>query len=297
MPLPFVRWSRGARLGSGAPVAVASQPRDRLREALAVTDALLIDRDDRGVVTLTLNRPEVRNAFNSDLMQAMGDAVDDLAADRDVRALVLTGAGTVFSAGADLNWMSALKDYTFEENVADSRRFEAMLRAVDDFPAPTVARVNGHALGGAAGLLGCVDMTVAVRGSLFGFTEVRLGIAPAMISAYVQPRIGTAHARRYFLTGERFDADRALQLGLVGEVCEADDLDATCDRLLDQLLAAGPRAQRETKRLIRQIDQLGRDDSRELRLELIARLRVADEGQEGMRAFFDKRPAGWVPEA
>ncbi|MFA9445530.1 enoyl-CoA hydratase-related protein [Egicoccus sp. AB-alg6-2] len=260
-----------------------------------MTDALLIDRDDRGVVTLTLNRPDVRNAFNGALMQAIGESVDELAADPEVRVLVLTGAGPVFSAGADLNWMASMRDYTFEENVADSRRFEAMLRAVDDFPAPVVARVNGHALGGAAGLLGCVDLAVAVRGSLFGFTEVRLGIAPAMISAYVQPRIGTSQARRYFLTGERFDADRALTLGLVSEVCEADDLDTTCGRIVSELLAAGPGAQRETKQLIRQIDRLGRDESRELRLELIARLRVSAEGQEGMGAFFDKRPAAWIP--
>jgi methylglutaconyl-CoA hydratase len=248
-------------------------------EATVSDDALLIDR----------------NAFNADLMAAIGDTVAELGRDPDVRALVVTGSGPVFSAGADLTWMSAMRDYTFEENVADSRRFEAMLRAVDDFPAPTVARVNGHALGGAAGLLGCVDIAVAVRGSLFGFTEVRLGIAPAMISAYVQPRIGTAQARRYFLTGERFDADRAHQLGLVSEVCEADDLDATCARILDELLAAGPSAQRETKRLIRAIDGLARDDSRDLRVELIAKLRVADEGQEGMTAFFEKRRPAWVP--
>lgn len=262
-----------------------------------MSEALLIDRDERGVVTLTLHRPEVRNAFDSDLMQTLADAVDDLATDPDVRVLVLTGAGSVFSAGADLNWMSSLVDYTFEENVADSRRFEAMLRAVDDFPAPTVARVNGHALGGAAGLLACVDIAVAVRGSLFGFTEVRLGIAPALISAYVQPRIGTSQARRYFLTGERFDADRAKELGLVSEVCEAEDLDEVFGGVVSQLLAAGPIAQREAKQLIRQIDRLDRDDSRQLRLELIARLRVSDEGQEGMHAFFDKRRPAWVPQA
>ena len=262
-----------------------------------MSDALLIDRDDRGVVTLTLHRPEVRNAFDAGLMQAIARTVDELATDPDVRVLVLTGAGTVFSAGADLNWMSAMKDYGFEENVADSRGFEAMLRAVDEFPAPTVARVNGHALGGAAGLLGCVDLAVAVRGSLFGFTEVRLGIAPAMISAYVQPRIGTSNARRYFLTGERFDADRAFHLGLVSEVCEADALDATVNGLVTELLAAGPIAQRETKQLIRRVDRLDRDGSRDLRLELIARLRVSPEGQEGMQAFFDRRPAAWVPPA
>jgi methylglutaconyl-CoA hydratase len=166
-----------------------------------------------------------------------------------------------------------------------------MLRAIDEFPAPVVARVNGHAIGGAAGLLGCVDVAVAVRGAKLAFTEVRVGIAPAMISAYVQPRIGVRHARRYFLTGERFDADRALHIGLVSDVCAREDLDATVGDVVAQLLAAAPGAQRETKALIREIDRLDREASQELRLELIARLRAGEEGQEGMRAFFDKRPA------
>jgi methylglutaconyl-CoA hydratase len=259
-----------------------------------VSDDLRQDRDDRNVVTLTLARPEVRNAFNADLMQAITEAVTELAQDDSVRALVLTGAGKAFSAGADLNWMSAMVDYTFDENVTDSRRFEAMLRAVHDFPAPTIARVNGHALGGAAGLLGCVDIAVAVRGAWFGFTEARLGIVPAMISAYVQPRIGVGNARRYFLTGERFDTDRAFHLGLVHEVCEPDELDETTERILGEVLAAGPQAQREVKQLIAAIDAAADlDASEQLRVELISRLRVGDEGQEGMRAFFDKRPPAW----
>jgi methylglutaconyl-CoA hydratase len=259
-----------------------------------VSDDLRLERDRRGVATLTLDRPHVRNAFDAGLMQAITDRVGDLARDDTVRALVVTGAGSVFSAGADLNWMSAMAAYTFEENVADSRRFEGMLRAVHDFPAPTLARVNGHALGGAAGLLGCVDIAVAVRGARFGFTEARLGLVPAMISAYVQPRIGVGNARRYFLTGERFDADRAFHLGLVHEVCEPDDLDATVDRVLTEVLAAGPQAQRDVKRLIAAIDAAeDLDASERLRVELISRVRVGDEGQEGMRAFFDKRPPRW----
>jgi methylglutaconyl-CoA hydratase len=259
-----------------------------------VSDDLRQQRDRRGVVTLTLDRPEVRNAFDADLMQAITDAVTALAGDETVRALVLTGAGKAFSAGADLNWMSAMVDYSFDENVADSRRFERMLRAVHDFPAPTLARVNGHALGGAAGLLGCVDIAVAVRGAWFGFTEARLGLVPAMISAYVQPRIGVGNARRYFLTGERFDADRAFHLGLVHEVCDPEQLDATVERVLTEVLAAGPQAQREVKRLIAAIDAAeDLDASERLRVELISRVRVGDEGQEGMRAFFDKRPPGW----
>jgi methylglutaconyl-CoA hydratase len=259
-----------------------------------VSDDLRQQRDRRGVVTLTLDRPEVRNAFDAGLMQAITDAVTALADDETVRALVLTGAGKAFSAGADLNWMSAMVDYSFDENVADSRRFEGMLRAVHDFPAPTLARVNGHALGGAAGLLGCVDIAVAVRGAWFGFTEARLGLVPAMISAYVQPRIGVGNARRYFLTGERFDADRAFHLGLVHEVCDPDALDATVERVLTELLAAGPQAQREVKRLIAAIDAAeDLDASERSRIELISRVRVGDEGQEGMRAFFAKRPPGW----
>jgi methylglutaconyl-CoA hydratase len=249
---------------------------------------LLVDRDERNVVTLTMNRPEVRNAFGPDLMRALIAALEDLAKDDAVRAVVLTGAGKAFSAGADLTWMSSIVDNSFEENVEDSRGFERMLRAVYDAPMPVLARVNGHALGGAAGLLGCVDIAVAVRGAKFGFTEAKLGIAPAMISAYVQPRIGLANAHRYFLTGGIFDADRAREIGLVQEVCDPDDLDATFDAALDEVLAAGPNAQRETKALVRAIDASnGPDDSEQFRVELISRLRASDEAQSRIRAFLE----------
>ncbi len=258
---------------------------------------LRTDRDERGVVTLTLDRPQARNAFSAELMRAIASRVEELEHDETVRALVLTGAGSAFSAGADLTWMSSLKDNTFEENVEDSRHFERMLRVVNDFPAPTLARVNGHAIGGAAGLLACVDVAVAARGAKIGFSEARLGLAPAMISAYVQQRIGTGHARRYFLSGELFDADRAFAIGLVHEVCEPDDLDATFARVLAEMLKAGPRAQRETKRMIAAVAEAGSlDASEQLRLETIARLRVAEEGQAGMSAFFDKRPPPWIPD-
>jgi methylglutaconyl-CoA hydratase len=223
--------------------------------------------------------------------------VRDLGEDPSVRVIVLTGAGRVFSAGADLAWMGAMAGYSFEENVADSRGFEAMLRTVHDAPVPVVARVNGHALGGAAGLLGCVDVAVAVRSARFGFTEARLGLAPAMISAYVQPRIGVAAARRYFLTGERFDAERAQALGLVHEVCDDEALDATVDRIVDDLLVAGPQAQRAIKPLIQAVAAAADPDTTEqLRLELISRLRVSEEGQEGLAAFFEHRRPRWAPE-
>ena len=255
---------------------------------MAQTDHLLITRDERDVVTLTMNRPDVRNAFGPELMRGLVDAMEDLADDATVRAVVLTGAGKAFSAGADLTWMSSIVDNTFEDNVEDSRGFERMLRAVYDAPMPVIARVNGHALGGAAGILGCVDIAVAVRGAKFGFTEARLGLAPAMISAYVQPRIGLANAHRYFLTGGIFDADRAQAMGLVQEVCEPDDLDAAFGAVVDEVLGAGPQAQRETKALVRAIDATtGPDDSEQFRVELISRLRASDEAQERIRAFLE----------
>lgn len=261
-----------------------------------MAEPLRTDRDERGVVTLTLDRPEARNAFSGELMRALAAAVDDLRDDPQLRALVLTGEGSAFSAGADLTWMSGLKESSFEENVEDSRHFERMLRAVDDFPAPTVARVNGHAIGGAAGLLACVDVAVAVRGARIGFSETRLGLAPSMIAPYVQARIGPGHTRRYFLSGELFDAEQARAIGLVHEVCDPDELDAAVGQVLGALLRAGPRAQRETKRLLADVAAAGNaaQATERDRLETIARLRVGEEGQAGMAAFFAKRSPPWV---
>lgn len=255
-----------------------------------VTDEqdLLIDRDERGVVTLTLNRPEVRNAFSEAMMRGLVEVFEDVADDDEVRAVVLTGNGKAFSAGADLKWMSSLLDGSFDDHVEDSRGFERMLRAVHDAPMPVLAKVNGHALGGASGLLGCVDIAVAATGARFGFTEVKLGLVPAMISAYVQPRIGLANARRYFLTGEIFDTHTAHRIGLVHEVCEPEQLDATFDAILGEVLFAGPQAQREIKPLIAAIDASdGPAATEQLRVELISRIRTSDEAQLRMRAFLD----------
>ena len=262
-----------------------------------MSDPLRISRDTRGVVTLTMDRPEVRNAFGPDLMGALADAFTGLADDPAVRAVVLTGEGPAFSAGADLNWMRSMVDYSYDEQVADSRQLDALFATVDVFPAPVVARVNGHALGGATGLIACADIAVAVRGAKLGFTEARLGLAPAVISTYVLPKIGLSNARRYFLTGEVFDADVALAMGLVHEVCDPDDLDATTEDLLQRILAAGPQAQRAIKRLIPEVAAaVTREASAAATVPVIARLRVSDEGQAGMQAFFDRRPAPWAPE-
>lgn len=256
-------------------------------------EVLRRERDPRGVLRLTLDRPELRNAFSEDLQAALADAFEQL--DERTRVVVLTGTGSAFSAGADIRWMRAAAGNSFDDNVADSRRFEAMLAAVDRCPVPVIARVNGHALGGAVGLVACADVTIAVADATFGFTEVRLGLAPAMISHYVLRRTGLGPARRYFLTGERFDADRAARIGLIDEVvADQAALDGAIDALVDAILEGAPAAQRETKALAHRLAAAGDpDETVDDRVELIARLRVGEEGQEGLGAFLDKRRPTW----
>ncbi len=255
---------------------------------------LNVRRDERGVVTVTLDRPDVRNAFDAELIDRIRETFEDLVDDDGVRIVVLTGAGGIFCAGADLNWMSGMVDYSLDENIADSRDFDAMLRAVNDCPRPVVARVNGHAFGGGTGLIACADISIGVEGALFGFTEVRLGLAPAVISPYVLPRIGPGPARRLFLTGERFDAGEAHRIGLLTEVCSPDKLDDRVSDVVGDLLAGGPHAQAESKRLVREVSAASTPaEAADITVEMIARLRVSQEGQEGMQAFFDKRDPRW----
>jgi len=248
---------------------------------------------------LTLARPEVRNAFDEVLIGELKDAFATLRAEfeRDVagapRALVITGEGAAFCAGADMNWMKRSIQFSRKENEADARRFAEMLRALDELPIPTLARVNGACLGGGMGLLACCDIVVAVDSADFGFTEVRLGIAPAVISTFVLPKIGPAAARRYFLTGEVFKAPVARGIGLVHEVVPADGLDAAVAGLLDALRGNGPNAVAAAKRLIREGMALGRDASIEHTVRAIAGLRASPEGQEGLGAFLEKRPPSW----
>ncbi len=259
---------------------------------------LRLDRDG-AVARLTLARPEVRNAFDDVLIGEIGDACAMLRAEseRDVaaapRAVVITGDGVAFCAGADMNWMRRSARYTREENEADARRFAGVLRALDELPIPTIARVNGTCLGGGMGLISCCDMVVAVENADFGFTEVRLGIAPAVISTFVLPKIGPAAARRYFLTGEIFKAPVARAMGLVHEVTDADGLDATVERLVAALRGNGPNAVAAAKRVIREGMSLSRDESIEHTARTIAGLRTSPEGQEGLGAFLEKRRPSW----
>ena len=238
---------------------------------------------DGPVLRITLARPERRNAFDARLIAALHEAFGDVG---DARAVVLAGDGPNFCAGADVEWQRTSIELTLDENAEDALRLYRMLEAVDSCPAPVVARVHGYALGGGCGLTACADFAVAAPDAVFGFPEVKLGIIPAVISPFVFDRIGAARARRYFLTGERFDAETALHIGLVGEI--ADDLDEAVDRVVAELLSSGPEAVRAAKRLARERRPTGDELAR-----LAARMRSSPEGQEGLRAFLEKRPAAW----
>jgi methylglutaconyl-CoA hydratase len=232
---------------------------------------------------ITIARPERRNAFDAALIAELAAAFSDVG---DARVVLLAGDGPSFCAGADVDWQRSAIDLSYDENVEDAMRLYGMMEAIDGCPAPVVARVQGYALGGGSGVVACCDVAIAGEDAVFGFSEVKLGIIPAVISPFVVPRIGTGAARRYFLTGERFDARTALRIGLVHEV--TGDLDAAVDRVVEELLTSGPNAAREAKRLVRE-QPTGVDTA-----HIAARLRTSPEGQDGLRAFLERRKPGWV---
>ena len=237
------------------------------------------------ILRITLARPERRNAFDAELIRELAEAFVDVGRSR---AVVLAGEGASFSAGADVDWMRSSADLSYEENLADANALRGMLEAIDRCPAPVISRVQGHALGGGCGLVACSDIAVAADDAIFGFSEVKLGIVPAMISPFALAKIGPSAARRYFVTGEQFDAHTALRIGLVHEA--ARDLDAALERVLAEVLSAGPKAARAAKRLV-----LERPDGPET-ARSIAERRTSDEGQEGLHAFLEKRRPNWFPE-
>jgi methylglutaconyl-CoA hydratase len=234
------------------------------------------------VLRIAMARPQRRNAFDAALIDELAAAFAGVG---EARAVVLSGDGPSFSAGADVEWMRSSVDLSYEENLADALRLRAMLDAIDSCPAPVVARVQGHALGGGCGLVACSDIVIAEPTAQFAFSEVKLGIVPAVISPFALAKIGPAAARRYFVTGERFSADVALRIGLVTEV--AEDLDDAVGRVVAELLSAGPAAARAAKELAR--GPLGPEET----AKRIAAHRTSAEGQEGLRAFLEKRPPGW----
>lgn len=261
-----------------------------------MTDQLKQELDGNGVLTLTLNRPDVHNAFGDELIAELSDVFERTDDDPQVRAIVLTGAGSSFSAGADMNWMRSMVGAGAEENEQDALRLARMLRRLNYHGKPTVARINGPAMGGGVGLIACCDITIAADSARFGLTEVRLGLVPAVISPYVFRRIGEGNARRYFLTGERFDAQRAREMGLVQDVVSATDLDTAVRLRLEDLLQGGSQALRQAKKLVysvANIDATRQRQGDQDNARLIARLRVSEEGQEGLTAFLDKREPAW----
>jgi len=273
------------------PAPPTTPPGDRPRAASTI--ALEI-RDS--IALLALDRPDVHNAFNAELIRDMTDALVALDRDKSVRAVVLLGAGRSFCAGADLNWMRESAGYTAAQNLADARGLARLLSTLDGLSKPTIARVHGAAYGGGVGLVACCDIAIASQDAMFAFSEAKLGIIPATISPYVVEAIGARHARRYFVTCERFSAAEAFRIGLVHDLALPEELDARINEVLGALLLAGPRAQGECKALIRAvahrpIDESVIDDT----AKRIAKVRTTPEGEAGIAAFLDKRAAPWVP--
>jgi methylglutaconyl-CoA hydratase len=261
-----------------------------------MTDSVLCERRG-GAAWLILNRPQVHNAFDDTLIAALTDALEGVDADPAVHRVVLTGNGSCFSAGADLNWMRGMASASAQENLDDSLRLARLMRTLQFLSKPTVARVNGAAYGGGVGLVACCDIAIGVDTAKFALSEVKLGLVPAVISPYVVAAIGLREARRLFITGEVFEADTAARIGLLHAVVGGSELDEAIERQLYLLAKAGPQAQREAKQLALRVG--GSDVAQAERIdtanaELIARLRTSEEGQHGLGAFLDKRAPRWV---
>jgi methylglutaconyl-CoA hydratase len=248
---------------------------------------------ENGLATVSLNRPELHNAFDPAMIDELTSCFNDLAADSSVRIVVLTGAGRSFCAGADLQWMRDSLAWSYDENLADAERLTAMYETIDSLPKPLVGRINGPAIGGGAGLVACCDIAIAVEGATFGFTEVKLGLLPAVIARYVVSKIGSGHARALFVTGARFDAGRALSLGLVHRVVPAGDLDTAVQATVDELWTSGPLAAADAKALLAVLARLTEGERRAYTVAAIAAARTGAEGQAGLAAFLDKRSPPW----
>jgi methylglutaconyl-CoA hydratase len=248
---------------------------------------------DGDVARVVLNRPDVRNAFNDRMLEDLLEVFAAVRDDPGIRIAVLTGEGDSFCAGADLHWMKRVVDYTYEENYEDSLRLANMLREVYTCPKPVIGRVNGAAIGGGTGVVAVCDIAVASDEAVFAFTETKLGLTPAAISPYLLKRMGERNLREYFLTGERFSASRAAEMGLVNAVVPASELDAAVDARIAMVRTGGPGALAVSKELICGIAERSLEENGPYTAEVISRLRISEEGQEGMSAFLDKRKPRW----
>jgi methylglutaconyl-CoA hydratase len=257
---------------------------------------IAVERSFQGkVATVTMKRAEVHNAFNAQLIQDLQAAFSDLSTDEKLHAVVLTGDGPSFSAGADLSMMKASATFSQEQNLSDSLRLADLFDMINRCPCPVVARVNGTAMGGGAGLISVCDIVIAAESARLAFSEVKLGIAPAVISPYVIRKIGETNARVLFVTGERFSAMRGCEIGLVHTVVPLEELDAALEKVLRELLSSGPQALRACKTLALNVGHMDHETARKYTAETISALRVSAEGQEGLRSFLEKRKPNWIP--
>jgi methylglutaconyl-CoA hydratase len=254
--------------------------------------SILVSRDGP-ILRLTLNRPDVRNAFDEEVVRSLTAHATEAADDRSIRAVVLAGEGKAFCAGADLAWMSKAIAYSHAENLADAEDLARMIERLDTLPMPLIGRVQGAVLGGGVGLTAVCDIVIAAEDAVFGLSEVRLGILPAVVSPYVVRKMGISAARELFVTGARFGAVRAREIGLVHEIVSEDELDEAVARRVREILTAGPRAVAAAKALIRQVAGANPSDVIGLTTNSIAAQRISPEGQEGMRAFLEKRKPKW----
>ena len=258
-------------------------------------EPVLTEIDDRGVASLILNRPEVHNAFDDLLIGRLSEALEKLSDDDRVRIVKVLGRGRSFSAGADLNWMRRMAEYSPEENYQDASKVARMFQLLADFPRPTLAIVHGNAFGGGIGLIACCDIALAGADAQFSLSEVKLGLIPATISPFVIDAIGTRHARRLFLSAERFNADAAMRFGLIHEVYPAELLDDCVESFVTQLLGNGPQAMIASKELVSAVAHRPIDENVLADVaKRIARQRASEEGREGVAAFLEKRPPAWM---
>ena len=245
------------------------------------------------VAWVTLNRPQVRNAFNAAMIAEMTAAFEAISADRSLRVVVLTGQGTSFCAGADLNWMGDVINYSYEQNLEDSLNLAKMFRRMSNCPLPTIARVNGPAIGGGTGMVAVCDLVVASEKAVFSLSEVKIGLVPACISPYVIRRLGDKNSREFFLTGERLTAQKAYAAGLINFLVDESELDNKVNELIEKLICSGPEALSWCKKLLAKVPGMNEKEAGVFTAEVITKLRMSDEGQEGMKAFFEKRKPNW----
>lgn len=251
-------------------------------------------RHDNEVGWITFNRPDIHNAFNSTVISEMSAAFTEMEKDDAVRVVVLTGAGKSFCAGADLNWMRGVINQSFDENLAESNALADLFWQIYSFKRPVIGRINGAAIGGGTGFVAVCDIAIAAKSAVFSFSEVKIGVVPACIGPYVVKKMGEGKARELFITGERMKADRAHEVGLVNKVVDDEQLDAEVNSLIGSLLSSGPEAVAMAKRLVSGVRDMTPDQFRPWTAEMIAKLRVSPEGQEGMDAFLNKRSPNWV---